>query len=512
MDVKRPRRRLRHRIPVGLRHYWKLIAGSIGVVATLALVIGTIRVSALVASDAAEGFEVNWDIEGTVDLFDTSVAHKISLDFDSTDYEEMVETYQDSGEKEWIKADITIDGVTIDDVGIRLKGNSTLASLSGGGEEAGGMPGGMELPEGLELPEGMAIPEGLMGGGETSLSFDEPETLPWLVDFSKYVDGQVYQGNRQISIRDEGWNSSSALSEAVAAEMVEASGEPSYDWTYSKVSVNGSELVSRRIVDIMDVTWAEDEYGADAGVLYKARAGGSFSYQGEDPAEYEDDFKQITMEGAADAQPIISFLEWFDGADDATFAAELGDWVDIESFANYVALQNLIVNTDDMAGPGSNYYLWYDYGTELLSVIAWDLDLALGSADLGPEETASIAGAMGGLFGGDEAVADGTQPPGGMALPEGMGLPEGIEIPEEIMGGHPLKERFLEAEAFDDAYMSAYRELYDAIYTSGTALEAVDQAAAAAESSGRNVAEDAASLQAVIQERTEFLAIALGGE
>ena len=38
------------------------------------------------------------------------------------------------GSKEWIQADITIDGTTVSGIGVRLKGNSTLRSLSGDGD------------------------------------------------------------------------------------------------------------------------------------------------------------------------------------------------------------------------------------------------------------------------------------------------------------------------------------------------------------------------------------------
>jgi len=534
---------IRHRIPVSLRHYWKLIAGSIGLIAVLTLVVGTVRATALVYSDANEGFVVTNDIQGTVDLFDTSVAHEISLSYSDADYEEMKEEFEDSGEKGWIKADITIDGVTIADVGIRLKGNSTLQALGGGmtmggdGEEGGGFPGGGEMPEGMELPEGMEMPEGGempegmggMGGGTgTSISFDSPEGLPWLIDFSKYVDGQVYQGNQQISLRVEsamGGTEGGSLSEAVSLQLIEASGESTYDWNYSTVSVNGSEGVTRRVVDIMDVTWAEDEYGENAGVLYKALSTGSFEYQGEDPDDYSDDFKQVSMEGSADVQPLVDFLKWLDEADDETFDAELGDWVDIESFANYTALQNLLTNGDDMAGPGKNFYLWYDYETKLISVVTWDVDLTLQTADLAPEDTASLGG--GGGFAGQEeteatteegaaaeegateeqAAADdtgqrGERPAGGAGgdAEGGMG---------GMGGGNALKERFLASEAFQDEYMAAYNELYDSLFASGAALESLETAQAAAELNGADVSASAESLKAIIQQRTEYLAEAL---
>jgi spore coat protein CotH len=515
-------------MPVSLRHHWKLVAGSVGLIAVLTLAVGTVRATALVYSEANEGFVVTDDIQGTVDLFDTGVAHEIALAYSDADFEEMKATFEDTGEKEWIKADITIDGVTIADVGIRLKGNSTLSALGGGismggnGEQqfpGGGLPEGVELPERMELPEDMgAVPPngvqmpGMGGGSGSSISFDAPEGLPWLIDFSKYVEGQVYQGNRQISLRVESamGGSGSTLNEAVALELIEASGEASYDWNYATVSVNGSEGVTRRFVDIMDVTWAESEYGENAGVLYKALSTGSFAYQGEDPDEYEDDFKQITMEGSADMQPLVDFLQWLSEADDAAFDAELGDWVDIASFANYTALQNLLTNGDDMAGPGKNYYLWYDYETGLISVVTCDVDLTLQTADLAPDETASIGGGMGGGLPGQDQAAEGTDETATAEQPQGQ-MPGGGEMPEGMggMGGNELKERFLASEAFQDEYLAAYDELYDSLFASGAALEAVDTAQAAAELNGADVADAAETLKATIQQRTEFLATAL---
>ena len=74
----------------------------------------------------------------TVEIFDTSVVHDIAVTFDETDYDAMIETYADSGDKTWIEATVTVDGVTYERAGLRLKGNSSLMGLGGGG--LGGRP------------------------------------------------------------------------------------------------------------------------------------------------------------------------------------------------------------------------------------------------------------------------------------------------------------------------------------------------------------------------------------
>ena len=45
-------------------------------------------------------------------FYDSSTVSSISVTFDQADYDEMLQIYADSGDKEWIKATVVIDGVT----------------------------------------------------------------------------------------------------------------------------------------------------------------------------------------------------------------------------------------------------------------------------------------------------------------------------------------------------------------------------------------------------------------
>ena len=54
----------------------------------------------------------------------------------------MIETYQESGDKDWLEATVTIDGETYENVGMRLKGNSSIMALGGRGPAQFMGPGG----------------------------------------------------------------------------------------------------------------------------------------------------------------------------------------------------------------------------------------------------------------------------------------------------------------------------------------------------------------------------------
>ena len=488
---------LHHRLPVRLRHHWKLLAVIVTVALATALVFGASMVRPHITSDLVSETVITNNIEGDTDLFDDS-EHTIDISFNQDEYEEMIKTFQDDGGKEFIRADITIDGTLIENVGLRLKGNSTLMSLRSDGQGPGGGEGG-----------GPGGPGGGGGGGMTQLDECAPEELPWLISFDEFEEGRAFEGRTEIALRPAASGSDVALNEALALSLTEESGQDTQQFSFSTVTVNGEDSASRLVLDSPDALWADD---LGDGVLYKGRASGSLDYLGDDPTDYEEAFNQINGEGAYDLQPVMTFLDVVNNSSDEEFAEQLEDYLDTESFAKYLATQELISNNDAMDGPGNNYYLWYDTEEEQFTVLSWDLNMAL----------SGMGGGMGGGMGpgmGDttegEATegetaegepADGAMPEGEMpegAMPRGE-MPQG-EIPEGDPGGDGdeegdpggdggsrgsgsgsgvLKERFLDNEEFYAMYEEAYSELYDQLIASGYAESTLGELTERAESIG----------------------------
>src|SRR5699024_7386055 len=184
----------------------------------------------------------------------------------------------------------------------------------------------------------------------------------------------AYQGMTEIALRPAASGSNVAINEALALELTAESGQVTQDYTFSSVTVNGSQSAARIVVDTPDEQWA-NELGS--GVLYKARADGSLDYVGDDPTDYEDSCKQINAEGAYDLQPVMMMMKFINESTDEEFAEELDDYIDTESFAKYLATQEILSNNDAMDGPGNNYYLWYDTTEKQFTVLSWDLNMAL---------------------------------------------------------------------------------------------------------------------------------------
>ncbi|PEG51909.1 spore coat protein CotH [Mycolicibacterium diernhoferi] len=463
------------RLPRRFRQHWKWVAGLVAFVAVVALVFGEARIRPYITGDATViSSEITENITGTVDLFDPQVPHELSIELTDAEYGDMVRQFEADGDKKWVTADITIDGTVISDVAVRLKGNSTLMALRG--IYFGPKPG-------EEPTEGAGPPPGPPPGVFAKVSADDPLSLPLLISFNENAEGRGYQGLTELSVRP----GAPVLNEALALSLTALTGQPSQRYAYVTYSVNG-DTATRLVLEHPDETYADELFESD-GYLYKARAKSKLEYRGPDQSAYAEQFKQINAADTGNLQPIINFLSWLDSADDQEFARSLADWVDVESLARYAATQNLLVNADDMSGPGQNYYLWYDLAAEKISVLSWDLNLAMmmGDSGLGPHDKLEL------------------KPPSGFKPPTGMGPPEGMPP-----GGNALKDRFLASPAFTEIYDEAYWELYDAIYADGQALELLDTISATVPLtdglSAEEVGKQKETLRAWLQERAAALA------
>lgn len=366
----------------------------------------------------------------TAGFWDSSTVHSISVDVDDDALAELLETYESTGDKEWIEVTVTIDGEVYEGAGLKLKGNSSLKSVT---------------------------------------SDDDPSGIPWIIRLDKFVDGQNHEGITEFVVR--GNSSETSLNEAVALDLLDLAGLASEQAAATRFTIAGSTAL-RLVVENPGDSWNDSTLGATA--LYKAESGGDYSYRGDDPESYTDVFDQEA--GDDDLAPLISFLEFINDSDDETFSAELSQHLDVTEFATYLAFQDVVDNFDDIDGPGNNSYLAYDADTGLMTVVNWDLNLAFG---------ASPGGAGAGGAGGDGmAMPD----PGDAAAPDrgDVGAPEGDAradrptLPGDDegaqMGGgggrggsNTLASRFLADEDFHALYESELEKLKDLFYGSGAA-------------------------------------------
>ncbi|HEY0645602.1 MAG TPA: CotH kinase family protein [Nocardioides sp.] len=372
------------------------------------------------------------DVVAGTGVWDASAVHDVSVEVDDAALAEMIDTYQETDEKEWIEATVTIDGERFERAGLRLKGNSSLRGVS---DDA------------------------------------DASDLPWLIRLDKFVDGQSVDGSSELVVRSN--SSETALNEALALDLLAEAGLASEHAVASSFSVNGGDARLRLVVQNLDEAWEAENFSTD-GLLYKAEAGGDWSYRGDDPDSYTDVFDQET--GDDDLTPLIDFLDFVNNSSDEDFAAQLPQRLDVQAFARYLAFEEVVDNFDDIDGPGNNSYLRYDAESGGFTVVAWDHNLAFGG---------SPGGGRGAFPGGQ----DGERPEGMPTdLPSGMPSPPDGERPDlgdvgpgggpgggRMGGSNVLVERFTTVAEWSDLVDEAKADLTEELFDSGYAEQVLDQ-------------------------------------
>ena len=416
-------KRYRYLILLGVLFLWVLVY------------YGTYRVISINIWDKWEVTTDYFDIENTIDLFDTTQVHDIKILMTEEEYQDMIDTYSSTSEKDWYKTDVIIDGVLISDVWIRLKWNSSLRWLgwwNGWGPSFEWLDrwkwknknwennmmwwfhGNMKRPWGTwwraqwwplgwfpwdrnwsgntqnlpaeapEWREDMPFPWAFEWGsfGPWMMSGDSinyDSQLPLLIKFDKYVD-QTYQWHTLISLRVGGMGSDETLlAEPYTYELYQEVWQPAPDSSYGSVQIDWKDPELFIISELPeDDYYISKWFGDDNGILYKAWNFVDFSYQWEDPTLYADSFSQKTRVNDYDLSPLIRMLKFVTESDDEEFEEKIDNYIDVESVLTLLAIDDFVWNNDSFGWMWSNYYLYYHLWEQRFYLLTWDQNLAFG--------------------------------------------------------------------------------------------------------------------------------------
>lgn len=279
---------------INFRRNYMLVILLIVLVTFLTFVLGDMRVTAYTnstqsAADEEKVSNINYTNE--TDLFDDTLVHEIQVMIDQEDYDLMLATYQEIGLKEYFKADVIIDGVRINDVGVRLKGNASLRTALGGGMGFGGgdrpdnaqppADGDMqqmleefaqgerpEPPDGFQMPEAGQGPGGNRGNQEIS---EDQVKIPFMIKFDEYVEGQTYHGHSTIAIRNYGTSYDEALlQEPITNFAAQFADVPATETVYTGFRFNDNEEKLYVVSELINEEYLEKYFENEDGVLYKA--------------------------------------------------------------------------------------------------------------------------------------------------------------------------------------------------------------------------------------------------
>ncbi|MBT8318193.1 MAG: CotH kinase family protein [Lutibacter sp.] len=253
----------------------------------------------------------------------------------------------------FVPASVFYKGIEWYKVGLRFKGNSSLASAWGSGI--------------LKL--------------SFKMDFDEFE------DDYPQIDNQRFYGFKKFSLKNN-YDDSSFLREKVAAEVFQNAGlavsNTSFYTLYVDYGDGPQYFGLYTLVEEVDGTVLDTQFSSDDGNLYKPEDYGSSFAEG---TFNEDGFEKKTNEDEADWSDIESVFTALHSdtriTDPETWRAGLDAVFDTDVFLNYLAVNTIIQNWDTYGVMEHNYYLYNNPDNSLLTWIPWDNNEALQDGKMG---------------------------------------------------------------------------------------------------------------------------------
>lgn len=322
-------------------------------------------------------------------------------------------------EFEYVHADLEFEGQLLKDVGVRYKGNGTF------------MQSRFSIKRSLK------------------------------VDLNRYVKGQKLAGvgklNFHNNVSDASW-----MNEVLSHRLFRDAGVPAPRTAYARVFITVPGLYDRHyfglysLVEDLDKYFAAEAFGTKKGAIFKPVTPNLFGDLGNDWAKYKQTYDPKTEVSDQETGRVMEFCRLVSQADDAEFAAKVGQYLDLEEFARFMSVTVWLSTLDSLLGPGQNFYVYLHPKTRQFQFLPWDLDHSFGQFPMmGTQEQR-----------------------------------ENLDIHKPWAGNKRFLERVFKVEAFQKLYLARLAEFSQTIFKPARFLQQVDEVAAAIRPAVREESEE----------------------
>ena len=288
----------------------------ITIILILCLIIGALPVYAAEDTQAERTYE---------DIFQKDQIIDIHIEIAEEDWQSMMEN---PTLEEYKSATVTVDGETVENVGVRTKGNS-------------------------------------------SLSINENNRYSLRVKFDKYVKKQYLLGLDELVLNDM-FADPSYLREYLSYEALREIGSPAPLTVFSNIYINGELYGFYICIEAEDDSFLKRVFGDNDGNLYKQEMGSTLLY------EEGSDYPNSELKNGDDTQKtglknMIQVLNEMPAGE----KGGIEEVLDVDSALQYIAANTMLGNYDSYNGSmAQNYYLYEHQGK--FYVIPWDYNMSFG--------------------------------------------------------------------------------------------------------------------------------------
>lgn len=203
------------------------------------------------------------------------------------------------------------------------------------------------------------------------------------VDFNDYVKGQKLFGLTKLNLNNNAMDASQ-MAEALGYAVFRDAGLPTPRTAFARVYLTVPDLHEGRylglytLVEQVDDRFLERCFGTKKGLLLKPDHPRLLPYLGPDWSVYEDVYDPQDRVTPEEAERVIGLARLAQDAPDEEFRAKLPEWMDVEQFLRFTAVNVAIGNCDSPLMIGHNFYLWRNPEGGRMLWIPWDLNHAFG--------------------------------------------------------------------------------------------------------------------------------------
>jgi len=273
-------------------------------------------------------------------LFEKDSIIDIHIEMDEEDWAAIL---ADATAEEYYSADVTVDGTTVSDVGVRAKGNSSLMSVAG----------------------------------------SDSDRYSLRVKFDKYVDDQNLRGLDEF-VLNNCFNDPSYMREYLTYEAFRELGADTPLTVYANVYVNGELFGFYLCVEDVDDSFLEREFGDNDGNLYKAGEKSTLAADSNLDTFSLENGDDEELSGLQKLTDILNAMPYGDKGD-------IESVLDVDSALKYMAVNTVLGSYDSYLGDkAQNFYLYEEDG--ICKVIPWDYNMSFGgyTGDSGASTTIPI--------------------------------------------------------------------------------------------------------------------------
>lgn len=247
---------------------------------------------------------------------------------------------EDPMAEEYKSAKVTVNGVTVENVGFRTKGNLTLKSVAN----------------------------------------TDSNRYSFRIKLDEYVEGQNLLGLDEFVVNNM-YSDPSYMREYLSYEALREIGADVPEAVYTNLYINDELYGFYLCVEAVDDSFLERTFGKNDGNLYKQEQGSTLKYV--EGSNYDkSELKSGDDDTKKDIKNLISTLnEMPDGK-----KGDIESVLDVNSALKYIAANTVLGNYDSYSGNlTQNYYLYSQNGK--FTVIPWDYNMSLGGFSAGGDAT-----------------------------------------------------------------------------------------------------------------------------